>query len=304
MAYYKTEKINQELFNNNKTSMVELWEISEIGNGSDTIRFHGGVVNTSDNIIFDQKEYFYLPFEVNDLSVRSDGGISRPTIKLINFQGVMSRYIKGKDDLVKSKITRTRTFVRFLDKENFLNYESDMDHWKSLGVDPDPNAVLRPETWIINQKITENKFFVEFELSNALDFENLTVPRRVVLNNYCWWKYRGKGCGYNGGPIADSNNVGFVQDGITNKGLWEPGQSYDLKDVVTVQVDDQGKDSDPRNVLYYCIVAHTSSTDNKPSINTEYWARDACNKKISGCKLRFPDADFLPYGGFPGSRLY
>jgi lambda family phage minor tail protein L len=304
MAFYKGEHINQEIFSNNQTSMIDLWEISRIGNSEDVIRFHGGVINVTDSLKFNNKEYFYLPFEVSDLSTRSDGGLSRPTIKLINFQGILSRYIKDKDDLVKAEITRTKTFVRFLDKENFLNYDADIDHWKSMGIDPDPNATLRPDKWIINQKLTENKFFVEFELSNALDFENVSVPRRVILNNYCWWKYRGKGCGYNGGPISDSNNVGFVIDGITNKGLWEAGVDYKLKDVVTIQVDDQGIESSPRNVVYYCIVAHTSSSKNKPSINTEYWARDACNKKISGCKLRFPDADFLPYGGFPGSRLF
>jgi phage-related protein len=224
-------------------------------------------------------------------------------LKIINFAGFMSRYMLGKDDLLKAKVVRIRTFIRFLDKENFLDYENDISYWSKMGIDPCNSSTLRPDVWYINQKVEENKYFVEFELSNALDLEGAKLPRRQIINNYCTWKYRGKNCPYSGGAVADYNNVKFDQTGMTPRGEWASGQAYSQKDTVYL-VTREG--STTRNIVYVCTEAHTSSSDKKPSVNSAVWATDACSKTLKGCKLRFgggPD-DALPFGGFPASRIY
>jgi len=84
-------------------------------------------------------------------------------------------------------------------------------------------------------KIPENKFYIEFELSNAFDLENVTIPKRKVINNFCSWKYRGEGCKYQGDPVADSNNVKF-KDTINFRGVWKSGNQYITNDSVYLNV--------------------------------------------------------------------
>tara|TARA_B100000085_G_scaffold284995_2_gene319571 strand:- start:338 stop:1249 length:912 start_codon:yes stop_codon:yes gene_type:complete len=303
MAFKKTENINQEIFGNSKSLMITLWEISQIANSDEVIRFHGGVNNMHYSLFFDSKEYFYIPYEGSDFSTRSDGGLQRPKIKIINFSGFLSRYLIGKDDMLKAKVVRKRTFLRFLDKENFLDYDNERQYWAKEGVNPDPSSTLRPDVWYINQKTEENKYFVEFELSNALDLEGATLPRRQIINNYCTWKYRGKNCGYNGNPCADYNNVKFDKTSLNPRGLWQEGQSYAQQDVVYL-VTEEGNDT--RNVVYICTEAHTATPQTKPSVNTSKWVTDACSKTLTGCKLRFPVSwkEGIPFGGFPSSRIF
>ena len=47
---------------------------------------------------------------------------------------------------------------------------------------------------------------VEFELAVAFDVQGVQLPRRQIIRNSCPWKYRGDGCGYAGGPVADAND--------------------------------------------------------------------------------------------------
>jgi len=300
--YNKTECINREIFSQNPSAEIVFFEIYDIANTSDVIRFHGGVNNYTRSLFFDAKEYFYVPFLEEDFGVRSDGKMSRPSLSLINFQGFFSRYIKDKDDLLGAKVRRIKTFIRFIDEVNFLNYSGDQDYWRSMGINPDPLSKLRDEEWVINQKVTENKNLIKYELSSPLDLENAVIPNRQIINNYCVWKYRGNGCKYSGVPCADSNDVKFT-GALNNRGVWAEGVAYAKNDFVSISVR-EGNSS--RNVVFVCISNHTSSEDKKPSINSSLWAQDSCSKSLRGCKLRFTgeEDDHLPFGGFPGSRLF
>ena len=59
-------------------------------------------------------------------------------------------------------------------------------------------------------KISENKYFIEFELVSPLEVENYKLPARIMIANYCPWKYRGIGCRYGSrgdysGPTTEFN---------------------------------------------------------------------------------------------------
>jgi lambda family phage minor tail protein L len=300
--FRKTEGINKELFSINPSLMVEFFVISDIANTSDVIRLHGGISEFSKSIFFGGAEYFYIPYNSEGFNVKSDGTLSRPTLGIINASGFFSSYIKNKDDLVGAKVQRIRTFLKFLDAVNFKDYQSNPDAWKTLGVNPDPESRLQDETWIINRKIQESKVSINYELTSPLDLENAYVPNRQILNNYCAWKYRGINCGYSGPPVADANN-GLFGATLSSKGAWQEGQGYAENDFVHIDIKDGNI---TRQVVYVCISDHTSSNSNKPSINTEYWATDACSKSLTACKMRFKGGKTgnLPFGGFPASRLF
>lgn len=65
-------------------------------------------------------------------------------------------------------------------------------------------------------------------------------------------------------------------------------------------------------VYYMCKSAHTASDSKSPTKRTDLWVKDACSKKLFGCKLRFANEDWgginnnknLPYGGFPGTESF
>ena len=300
--YLKTECINREIFSQNPSVAIELFEISNIANSEEIIRFHGGINNLRSSIIFDSKEYYYIPYLAEDFGARSDGKLTRPQLSVINFEGIFSRYISDKDDLLGASVKRIRTFLRFLDEENFLNYNQDIDYWNSMGVNPDSSAKLMDEEWVINQKVLENKNLIKYELSSPLDLENVLVPKRQIINNYCAWKYRGKGCAYSGIPKADSNDVVF-NGVLVDRGEWAESIAYLRNDFVFLNIKD-GQST--RKVFFVCLEDNTSDKDNKPSINSSVWTQDSCSKTLSGCRLRYKGDknDHLPFGGFPGSRLF
>jgi len=302
MSYKKQAKINAQLFDNSKDTIVELFEISQIPNTDDVIRFQGGINNMNTDIFFGGETYVYIPYEGNDFSTRADGSMGRPRLKLFNHLGYFSKYILDKDDMIKAKVTRIRTFVRYLDKENFVNYEEDIEYWRKVGVHPDPTATLRQDVWYINQKSEENKNFIEYELANALDLEGVHIPKRRVINNYCSWKYRGKNCNYLGVPCADGNNVKFTGN-LVDRGTWVENIAYNVNDYVFMITYEAGV---ARPIVFVATVDHTSSSANRPSSDSKTWVRDECAKNLLGCKLRFEGTpnDPLRFGGFPSSRLF
>jgi hypothetical protein len=62
------------------------------------------------------------------------------------------------------------------------------------------------EVYYIDRKVAETRDFVEFEMVSSLDLANARAPRRLVMQNLCQWKYRGKECGYTG--TADFTPIG------------------------------------------------------------------------------------------------
>lgn len=76
---------------------------------------------------------------------------------------------------------------------------------RGLGHNPtaDPTKEFAPELWFIERKSTESFEGVEFELSSALNFLGVKLPRRQIIANQCPFVYRGALCNYTGPPVAD-----------------------------------------------------------------------------------------------------
>jgi len=117
-----------------------------------------------------------------------------------------------------------------------------------------------------------------------------------------------------------------VDNIITAKGLWSGNQTdggddrtYGTGDYVFTYSDrvlsGQGLTANyyqQHPVYYICKSGHTAKTSEPPSKRTDLWIKDACSKKLFGCKLRFANSDWggvnnnknLPYGGFPGTETF
>lgn len=172
-------------------NIVVLYELDATAIGGGQLFFHGdagrGVV------IWRSQGYSPWAISADGFSRTSDQQPT-PKLKVANIDGSISLLCIAFEDLVGAKLTRRRTFVKYLDALNFS------------GGNPtaDPNEEFRPEVWYIERKSVETRDFVEFELASALDFNGVKLPRRQIIQNHCSFAYRGAGCGYVGPAVANA----------------------------------------------------------------------------------------------------
>tara|TARA_Y100000004_G_scaffold197211_1_gene270415 strand:+ start:3081 stop:4613 length:1533 start_codon:yes stop_codon:yes gene_type:complete len=195
-----TQAHNASLLDLEPDTIIELFEL-DLGEVDGIYRFHPGKNNLKDIVLSDSngvlQTYFPLPIETSGYESKGDGSLPRPKIKLANPQGILSDVIKNKNDLVGNLLTRKRIFLKYLNNENFP------DDFNPFS-EPDPDSRFEDDIFIINKKISENKYIIEFELISPLEFEDVKIPSRRMIANYCPWQYRGEGCLY--GQRSDYNN--------------------------------------------------------------------------------------------------
>lgn len=187
--------ISSDIQKLNPGAIIELFELdtTAIG-GTEVYYLHNGVNEIGQSIVFDGITYTKFPIIANGFDKNSTGTMPRPVLKIANVTGLIGVLIKQNADLVNARVTRIRTFAKYLDAVNFIG-----------GVNPeaDPNQVIDREIWIIDRKSSENKVYVEFELTALFDVQGVQLPRRQIIQNVCTWQYRSAECGYTGDPVAD-----------------------------------------------------------------------------------------------------
>ena len=191
------------------TGLVTLYELDATKLGAGIFRWHGHVSSDSWRIIDDTviddgatvkrdiiwqgQTYSPMPIQTDGLEVRGDGKASTPSLALANnvngVQGAISALCLQYDDFAGARLTVINTMAKYLDADNFT--------------DGNPQAAneYRKQVWYVEQKTSENRSAVSFELSNPVDFEGARIPSREITN-YCHWavhgRYRGEECGYTG----------------------------------------------------------------------------------------------------------
>jgi lambda family phage minor tail protein L len=111
---------------------------------------------------------------VQGFELTSQGSQPRPTLSLSNIGGFAAGLVIAGGDLLGAKLSRIRTFQRFLDGQP----------------EADPNAYFGPQTYIVDRKSAHNKTIIEWELATPLDNKNLKIPGRLALQNCCMQRYR------------------------------------------------------------------------------------------------------------------
>jgi lambda family phage minor tail protein L len=166
---------------------VCLFKLDASAIGGDIIYFHG---ESDQPIMWQGVEYSPWPIQAKGFARTSE---QQPTPKLTvgNIDGSITMLCLAFDDLVGSILTRHRTFVKYLDGQPTA----------------DPTAEFPKEVWFVERKALETREAVEFELSSALDFNGVRLPRRQIIANQCNFAYRGPGCAYIGPPVADILDV-------------------------------------------------------------------------------------------------
>lgn len=118
--------------------------------------------------------YQALPVEAEGFEVSGKGAHPRPRMRMSNVLGMGTTLSKQFNDLLGAKVTRWRTFSRFLDD----------------GITPDPNAHLPVDVYYVDMKARHTKTEVEWELASILDQQGILLPGRQVLRHGCQLQYR------------------------------------------------------------------------------------------------------------------
>ena len=207
-----TVSIANEIQKAATSALIDLYEIDLTSIGvpapNNIIRIHDGTVNNT-NIVWQGNTYLPFPIEVSGYELNSKGTLPRPTFKISNIGGVLGALSYQYNELVGAKVTRKRTFSKFLDAVNF----------PSGNTNADPTAFFDDEVYYIDRKAVENYMYIQYELSTAWDLMGVTIPRRQIIQNVCTWKYRGEGCGYAGTQYFDAldNSVSTLAQDVCGK---------------------------------------------------------------------------------------
>lgn len=179
--------------------LVELFEIdlSPIG-VAEQYYFHNGVNALGNDVVWQGQVYTRFPIEASGFGKNGSGQQPRPTLRIANITGLLGALVRANEDLVRSKVIRRRTFLKYLDASNFAG-----------GVNPtaDANVHLPDEVWFIDRKASQNQVFIEWELASAMDLSGMLLPRRQCIQSVCTWQYRSAECGFTGGAVADIADV-------------------------------------------------------------------------------------------------
>lgn len=204
-----------------------------IPQGLRVFRFHNSVHFKRHKIIWAGNEYHPSPIQADGFETNVRGTLPRPKLSLF----VTDEFIKELDllksvlnlgELIGSKLTRVRTFAKYLDAGNFeLQYKIqttdkagnmtgteifDTDipfDTESMpdGFEPDPYAEFPKDVYYLDKKSAETKQVLEFELATAIDVESVRLPYRRVIANTCQFQYRGEGCMYEYGGSYELNAI-------------------------------------------------------------------------------------------------
>lgn len=290
-------------------------------------RFHNNVSLLNKDLIWQGYTYMAAPITADGFELNSRGTLPVPKLAItssdegIPLLSTLKSQINRLGDLAGAKVTRIRTLMKFLDKENFEN---------AINPTEDKNAEFPRDVFYIDRKSNENKTGIEYELSSILDIEGVKLPARLVVANRCVWSYRGEGCMYersanrvesihgsashsilpnDAPPVANEKNekIADLLPGVNlvYKGKWQRGKVFNIGDYIYVEKD---------GLKYYFVAKITVPSDTSPP-NANYWIADLCGKQISSCKIRWglgspgqnpliggnPNHGCLNFGGFPAT---
>jgi len=317
-----SQKFIDGLFSENDpgSTHIELFRLyySPISEPSSFFPFCCSSLGYGGGVTWQGVEYQPLPAEFEGIELSSER-LSRPKLRIANDSLIISQILRKKNDLKDARISRVRTQLKFLDDVNFDGGEN------PFGA-PDPSQEI-VDSFVISQKISENRLLVEFECTAPFDLSDYTIPARNVSPQYCQWQYRGCGCNYWGPPVekADGTPFSAAPTGIfnfqSNESEWKYGFNYSSGDVSFLSFP-----KDPFRTYYVSRTNHVSSELNSPSVSPENWDKDDCSKNMFGCAKRhlltgisytgnvtipnplsFGVSDsekFMPFGGYPATDRY
>jgi len=289
--------------------IVELFELDLSTGAADDdypiFRWHSGAGEDINEIVWQGNRYTSFPIEAEGFEFSGKGSLPRPTITIANVTSLLSSAINDYKDLVGGKVTRKRTFAKYLDSHCYvLGY--------NLG------GLCTGET---------DAYCSDSAYDNLIDCENagetwygsLSKADCLSATKYgsagTWTAYDQSDCDGDGGiwylnSTADADAT-FVDEiwYIDRKAVENPAY---LQFELTAAYDVHGVKLPARTVTANACPWKYKGTECGYDGSNGAWdvnnisadaADDVCGKTFASCELRFPETDESPFGGFPGAGI-
>ncbi|PHI29683.1 phage minor tail protein L [Budvicia aquatica] len=172
--------------------LLSLYELDLTHIGGDLFRFHDGVNELKQSIIWQGKAYQPYPIQAKGFEASGQGTSNRPTLTVANITGLVTGLMQDFDELVGAIITRHQMYMQYLDDENFVEGNPQAD--------PTQELVSR---YVIERMGSLTADFATFELALPCESDGALLPARTIIADTCSWLYRSAECGYTGPAVAD-----------------------------------------------------------------------------------------------------
>jgi len=182
--------IQQDVASTWHDAIIELFELDLsglTGNANDQYYFANQLMPDNSKVQWKGKVYEPLPIEASGFERTTKGQLPQPELTVSNAFGSLAAAVNSLNDLVGAKVTRRRTLLKYLDNGSF----------------PDPSQEFPEDEFYIERKVAESSLSITWSLASKIDLEGLKLPKRIITQNYCLWKYRGTECGYTGPAVSN-----------------------------------------------------------------------------------------------------
>ena len=292
------------------------------GGEENILRFHNNIKAMNCYIYWQGNTYFPAPIHAEGFDISARGTLPTPILRVtaqkeegIEALSILRRAIHKYGDIIGAKVTRIRTFAKYLDSKNFSDISQINNSQGSYTnpfpdqYEPDPYAEFPRDIFYVERKSYENKINIEYELSALLDVEGIKLPRRRVLSQRCSFTYRGCGCFYeqkanssgiyekcdlrqsqltmpeDAPPVATDKDEDIsrivASTELKNAGTWSSSKQYQAGEYVSMQ----------KGGYNYYFVARTTIPSGQGTKfappNPDYWVADMCSKSLTGCRKRW-----------------
>jgi len=183
-----------------QSPVVVLFELDATRHGQGVLRWTNEAVDGGP-ARFNGYDYTPLPIEADGFQWSGKGTLPQPTLRVTAMELAFLSLVLAADDLLGCPVRRIRTFRHHLDD----------------GSDPDPQATLPVDHYVVERKSAQTRSVIEFTLSVAMDQEGKRLPARQVLRDTCthryrWWdgsqyQYEGVTCPYAGSGEWDASGA-------------------------------------------------------------------------------------------------
>lgn len=152
--------------------LVELFILDAQALGGGVYYFTTGPLS-GETVKWNGIEFSIIPIETEGFEYDGRGKMPRPLIRLSNITYALLGLINSYDDLIGSKVTRYRTYTKYLDNQ----------------AEENSSAVFPKDVFYIEKKTRQNRSLIEFQLKAAIDLQGLMIPRRPATE-LCMYRYR------------------------------------------------------------------------------------------------------------------
>lgn len=164
--------VHSEAVKLDPSALVSLFQLDATKVGGPVYHFTTETRNGA-TISFGGVTFTAVPIEVSGMELSGQGALQTPTLTISNTDGLLQEIVNTWGDLETCRVTRWRTFARFLDG----------------GSDPDATAFYGPDIYEINRKSSDTPEQIQWELRALVDREGVYVGRTIIRDT-CMWRYR------------------------------------------------------------------------------------------------------------------